>query len=414
MVAVDAEEFEDSNISAEASLDELAELAKTAGAEVVGRMVQKLPYASAATYIGSGKAMELCTYIDAVEATGIITDDELTNAQMANLQKLLDCKVMDRTMLILDIFAKHAHSAEGMLQVELAQLNYRLGKLTGQGVSLSRLGGGIGTRGPGEKKLEVDRRVIRNRIAALRREIKELQAHREITRAKRSDASCTGFAIVGYTNVGKSTLLNALTGADILAENKLFATLDTTTRRYAYKYGNTSREVLLTDTVGFIRKLPHHLIEAFNSTLMEAGYSDHIIHVVDASDPSSYEKMQTVYDTLAQLGIKGKKILTIFNKTDQCDTETLSGLKDIKACKTLKLSAKTGEGLEQIPQAIEEILMDDGIEIEGLIPYSKTALLNEIHQNGTVSFEEYTPDGISIRARVNRRIASVIERSTAD
>ena len=286
---------EDSDTDVEASLDELEELADTAGAIVVGRLIQSLPHVHAGTYIGSGKLYELRQLINETNATGIITDDELTPAQMYNLERELNTKVMDRTMVILDIFASHARTAEGKVQVELAQLQYRLSRLTGKGTSMSRLGGGIGTRGPGEKRLEQDRRVIRNRVAQLRRELKDVVAHRELTRQNREAGPYPVFAIVGYTNVGKSTLLNTLTGADILAEDRLFATLDTTTRLFEYSRNTGKQRVLLTDTVGFIRKLPHHLIDAFRSTLEEAKYADYILHVVDASSPDREDLRSSWY-----------------------------------------------------------------------------------------------------------------------
>ena len=403
LVAVDTGD-DRSTIDAKSSLDELEELAETAGAVVVGRMIQKLPSFNASTYIGSGKIEELAYMILDKGATGIITDDELSPAQMYNLGKVLDTKVMDRTMVILDIFANHARTAEGKLQVELAQLQYRLSRLTGKGISMSRLGGGIGTRGPGEKKLEQDRRVIRNRVAQLKRELSEVVAHRELTRKGREAGSIPVFAIVGYTNVGKSTLLNALTGADILAENKLFATLDTTTRIYEYsREASTSKQkVLLTDTVGFIRKLPHNLIDAFRSTLEEACYADYIIHVVDASSPDRISEMQVVYETLDML-LKGasKKIITIFNKIDKLpDPDDRLGLLDKRACETLQISAKEGLGLDQINKAIDSILREDRKYIELLIDYKDMAKLAHIKATGEILEEKYLDNGVWIRAYV--------------
>ena len=403
LVAVDTGD-DRSTIDAKSSLDELEELAETAGAVVVGRMIQKLPSFNASTYIGSGKIEELAYMILDKGATGIITDDELSPAQMYNLGKVLDTKVMDRTMVILDIFANHARTAEGKLQVELAQLQYRLSRLTGKGISMSRLGGGIGTRGPGEKKLEQDRRVIRNRVAQLKRELSEVVAHRELTRKGRETGSIPVFAIVGYTNVGKSTLLNALTGADILAENKLFATLDTTTRIYEYsREASTSKQkVLLTDTVGFIRKLPHNLIDAFRSTLEEACYADYIIHVVDASSPDRISEMQVVYETLDML-LKGasKKIITIFNKIDKLpDPDDRLGLLDKRACETLQISAKEGLGLDQINKVIDSILREDRKYIELLIDYKDMAKLAHIKATGENQKEKYLDNGVWIRAYV--------------
>lgn len=403
LVAVDTGD-DRSTIDAKSSLDELEELAETAGAVVVGRMIQKLPSFNASTYIGSGKIEELAYMILDKGATGIITDDELSPAQMYNLGKVLDTKVMDRTMVILDIFANHARTAEGKLQVELAQLQYRLSRLTGKGISMSRLGGGIGTRGPGEKKLEQDRRVIRNRVAQLKRELSEVVAHRELTRKGREAGSIPVFAIVGYTNVGKSTLLNALTGADILAENKLFATLDTTTRIYEYSRESSAskQKVLLTDTVGFIRKLPHNLIDAFRSTLEEACYADYIIHVVDASSPDRISEMQVVYETLDML-LKGasKKIITIFNKIDKLpDPDDRLGLLDKRACETLQISAKEGLGLDQINKAIDSILREDRKYIELLIDYKDMAKLARIKATGEILEEKYLDNGVWIRAYV--------------
>ena len=403
LVAVDTGD-DRSTIDAKSSLDELEELAETAGAVVVGRMIQKLPSFNASTYIGSGKIEELGIMILDKGATGIITDDELSPAQMYNLGKLLDIKVMDRTMVILDIFANHARTAEGKLQVELAQLQYRLSRLTGKGISMSRLGGGIGTRGPGEKKLEQDRRVIRNRVAQLKRELSEVVAHRELTRKGREAGSIPVFAIVGHTNVGKSTLLNALTGADILAENKLFATLDTTTRIYEYsrEASASKQKVLLTDTVGFIRKLPHNLIDAFRSTLEEACYADYLIHVVDASSPDRTGELKVVYETLDML-LKGasKKIITIFNKIDKLpDPDDRLGLLDKRACETLQISAKEGLGLDEINKAIDSILREDRKYIELLIDYKDMAKLAHIKATGEILEEKYLDNGVWIRAYI--------------
>ncbi len=402
------------HVDVEASLDELEELAETAGAVVVGRMVQKLPHLNASTYIGSGKIEELAYMIAERGATGIITDDELSPSQMYNLGSALDIKVMDRTMVILDIFAAHARTAEGKLQVELAQLQYRLSRLTGKGISMSRLGGGIGTRGPGEKKLEQDRRVIRNRVAQLRRELQEVVSHRELTRKGRESGDVPVFAVVGYTNVGKSTLLNALTGADILAEDKLFATLDTTTRAYEYSRkiktnsdSNYSRQkVLLTDTVGFIRKLPHNLIDAFRSTLEESCYADYIIHVVDASSPDRISEMKVVYETLDMLKVEQKKSITIFNKMDKIrNPDDRLGLIDSRASEVLKISAKTGEGLDEIPVAIDKLLREDRKFIERLIPYKDMKELNRIKKYGEVVEEDYQEEGVWVKAYVSGRFA---------
>ena len=281
------------------SLDELEELASTAGAVTVTRIIQNREAIHPGTYVGKGKIEEIRDAIYMYDATGIICDDELSPAQMANLEEALEVKIMDRTLVILDIFAARANTGEGKIQVELAQLKYRATRLVGLRSSLSRLGGGIGTRGPGETKLEMDRRLIHQRIAQLKRELADVITHRELTRNQRKRAGVPVIAIVGYTNAGKSTLLNTLTGADVLEEDKLFATLDPTTRSLTLESG---QEVLLTDTVGFISKLPHQLVDAFKSTLEEAVYADMLIHVVDASNPDMDAQMYTVYDTLDKLG----------------------------------------------------------------------------------------------------------------
>lgn len=306
LVAVNASGEEDTN----ASLDELEELACTAGAVSIGRMIQNREKVHPGTYLGKGKIDELRELLWDTKATGIICDDELSPAQLRNLEDALDTKVMDRTMVILDIFAARANTSEGKIQVELAQLKYRAVRLVGMRASLSRLGGGIGTRGPGEKKLETDRRLIHQRIGQLKEELSGVKRHREVTRQQREKNFALSAAIVGYTNAGKSTLLNRLTGAGILAEDKLFATLDPTTRAWTLEDG---QQILLTDTVGFIRKLPHHLIEAFKSTLEEARYSDIVLHVVDCSNPQMDMQMHVVKETLEELEIVDKTIVTVFN-----------------------------------------------------------------------------------------------------
>ena len=332
------------------SLDELKDLADTAGAETVGRLIQNREQIHPGTYIGKGKIEELKDLLWELEATGIICDDELSPVQMKNLQDELDAKVMDRTLVILDIFAARASTSEGKIQVELAQLKYRQTRLTGFGTAMSRLGGGIGTRGPGEKKLEMDRRLIKSRIAQLNRELKDVRRHREVTRDQRSKSRTPVAAIVGYTNAGKSTLLNVLTGADILAEDKLFATLDPTTRVRKLPSG---QEILLTDTVGFIRKLPHHLIEAFKSTLEEARYADLILHVADVSNPRMDEQMYTVYETLKSLDVMDKPVVTVFNKQDKLSGDA-GVIRDLRADYTVKLSAGTKEGIPELLKRSEE------------------------------------------------------------
>ena len=379
----------------EESLDELNELVKTAGAESVGRLIQNREQIHPGTYIGKGKILELKDLIWELEATGIVCDDELSPVQMKNLQDELDVKVMDRTLIILDIFAARASTSEGKIQVELAQLKYRQTRLTGFGTAMSRLGGGIGTRGPGEKKLEIDRRLIKNRIAQLNRELKEVKRHREVTRDHRSRSHAPVAAIVGYTNAGKSTLLNTLTGAEILAEDKLFATLDPTTRGCKLPSG---QEILLTDTVGFIRKLPHHLIEAFRSTLEEAKYADMIFHVVDASNPQMDEQMYTVYETLQNLGVTDKPIITIFNKQDRLEKESI--VRDFKADYTVKISAKTGAGLNDLLEAAEALLREQKVEIEAVYEYKEAGKIQLIRKYGELREEEYREDGIFVRAYV--------------
>lgn len=380
---------------AEDSLAELAELVKTAGALVAGTLIQKRELIHPGTYVGTGKVAEIAELLEHTGATGIVCDDELSPAQLKNLETMLNTKVMDRTLIILDIFAARATTSEGKIQVELAQLKYRLSRLTGLGRSMSRLGGGIGTRGPGEKKLEIDRRLINDRIAQLNRELKEVVKHREIARAKRERNAVTVVAIVGYTNAGKSTLLNHLTDAEVLEEDKLFATLDPTTRMLELE---GHQQVLLTDTVGFIRKLPHHLIEAFKSTLEEAKYADYIIHVVDASNPQRDKQMYIVYETLDHLGVKNKKILTLFNKIDiRTDDDPLQ---DFRADHVLQISATENAGLDAVKDVLQEMLREDKIYIERVIPYAQAGVLQLVRNKGELVSEEYVPEGISIRAYV--------------
>lgn len=377
------------------SLEELSQLADTAGAKTVGMVLQNREAAHPGTYIGSGKLEEVRLLLAETDATGIICDDELSPSQIRNLEQELDCKIMDRTLLILDIFAARATTSEGKLQVELAEHQYRLARLTGLGRSLSRLGGGIGTRGPGEKKLETDRRLIKSRIAQLRRELQEVKRHRELIRERRKKQSVPVAAIVGYTNAGKSTLLNRLTEGGVLAEDKLFATLDPTTRVLKLSGG---QEVLLTDTVGFIRKLPHHLVEAFQSTLEEAKYADVLLHMVDASSPQMEKQMHVVYDTLEQLGVKDKTYVTLFNKQDL--REEKSHVRDFHADYALDISARTGEGLEELKDLLEQILTDRQILIERLYAYPEAGKIQLIRKYGQLLEEEYREDGIYVKAYV--------------
>lgn len=379
----------------EKSLDELEELAKTAGAQTMGRMIQKREKMHPTTYAGKGKLLELKDLIWETEATGIICDDELSPVQLKNLEDTLDIKIMDRTLIILDIFATRASTSEGKIQVELAQLKYRQSRLIGLGKTLSRLGGGIGTRGPGEKKLEMDRRLIKGRIAILNRELADVKRHREVTREQRSKKRIPVIAIVGYTNAGKSTLLNTLTGAGVLEEDKLFATLDATTRNLMLPSG---QEVLLTDTVGFIRKLPHHLIEAFRSTLEEARYADIILHIVDSANEQMDEQMHIVYETLTSLGVTGKPIITAFNKQDRPESQGL--VRDFSADYTLKISARTGDGLEELKRIIEQVLREQKIMIEHIYPYQEAGKIQLIRKYGELLEEDYRDDGIFIRGYV--------------
>lgn len=388
---------------AEDSLEELEELVHTAGAVVAGKILQKREQIHRGTYVGTGKVQEIAQMLEETGATGIVCDDELSPAQLKNLEELLATKVMDRTLIILDIFAARATTREGKIQVELAQLKYRLTRLTGLGRSMSRLGGGIGTRGPGEKKLEIDRRLINDRIAQLKRELTEVQKHRDITRAKREKNQVPVVAIVGYTNAGKSTLLNRLTDAGVLEEDKLFATLDPTTRILELE---GRQQVLLTDTVGFIRKLPHHLIEAFKSTLEEAKYADIIFHVVDASNPKRDKQMYIVYETLDKLGVKDKKIVTLFNKQDKRTEE--EPLRDFRSDHNMGISAITGKGLEEVKQLLSELLRENKIYIERILPFDKAGVIQAIRKQGELLEEEYIPEGISIKAYVPMEIYGII------
>lgn len=384
---------------AEDSVEELAELVKTAGATVVGTLIQKRELIHPGTYVGTGKVQEIAELVEETGATGIVCDDELSPAQLKNLESMLNTKVMDRTLIILDIFAARATTSEGKIQVELAQLKYRLSRLAGLGRSMSRLGGGIGTRGPGEKKLEMDRRLIKDRIAQLNRELKEVRKHREITRSQREKKEVPVAAIVGYTNAGKSTLLNRLTDAGVLEEDKLFATLDPTTRMLELP---GKQQILLTDTVGFIRKLPHHLIEAFKSTLEEAKYADYILHVVDASNPQREKQMHIVYDTLYHLDIKEKTVVTLFNKQDAVTEE--EPLRDFKADYTLNISAKKGTGLEELKMLLCELLRENKVLVERTISYGDAGIIGQIRKSGELLEEDYRPEGIYVKAYVPMEI----------
>lgn len=393
LVAVDLEDGTD----VEHSLDELDELAQTAGALTVGRLIQKRETVHPGTYIGKGKIDELKELVWRQEADAIVCDDELSPAQITNLQEELQIKVIDRTVMILDIFASHARTSEGKLQVELAQLRYRSSRLTGLGRSLSRLGGGIGTRGPGEKKLEADRRLIKERISILNRQLKEVVQNRDTMRKQRTQKQTPTVAIVGYTNAGKSTLLNALTEARVLEEDKLFATLDPTTRALELEDG---QRLLFTDTVGFISKLPHQLIRAFRSTLEEAKYADVILHVVDSSDPKHDFMMEVVYDTLRELGVEDKKVITAFNKIDLLQEGGRHGLRDDRSDATVQISAKEGLGLQELLQKLDEIINEGLVKIERLFSYDEAGKIQSIREYGKLEAEEYREDGIYVKASV--------------
>ena len=382
------------------SMKELAELVDTAGATVLDSIIQSRERIHPGTYLGKGKIEEVRERIEQLDATGVVCDDELTPAQLRNLEDLLDTKVMDRTMVILDIFAKRATTSEGKIQVELAQLKFSAARLIGLRSSLSRLGGGIGTRGPGEKKLEMDRRLIHERISQLKSELKKVESHRELIRKSRDENLAFNVAIVGYTNAGKSTLLNKLTDANILAEDKLFATLDPTTRKLKLGSG---QEILVTDTVGFIRKLPHHLIEAFKSTLEEAKYANLLVHMVDASNEEASSQMLVVYDTLRSLDVVDKDIITVFNKTDLIkEGEELP--RDFHADKILKMSAKTGDGIEDLKKTIENILQNQRVYLEHIFSYKNAGKIALIRKFGEIKSEEYTDDGILIKAYIPAEI----------
>ncbi len=383
-----------------ASLDELAELLDTAGGETASQVVQNLQHPDRGTYIGKGKALEIRDMLELQEADGIICDDELTPSQLRNLSDLIDAKVLDRTMLILDIFAAHASTREGKTQVEIAQLKYRYSRLRGMGEALSRLGGGIGTRGPGETKLETDRRVIQKRIKILSDEIDAMKRSRDTTRKRRTSNAVPTAAIVGYTNAGKSTLLNRLTASDVLSENKLFATLDPTTRTAVLPDGQT---VLFTDTVGFINKLPHNLIDAFRSTLEEARFADIIVQVVDASDEQSELHMDVVRDTLKELEITGKPVITVWNKCDLISDDMK--FRDFDADASVRISAKTGAGIGDFYEELSRILRESRVLVDTVIPYKDAAVIAEIRKYGQLISEEFEAEGTHIVAYVPRALA---------
>ena len=391
LIAVKTREEDDT----EACLEELAELVETAGGITVGTVIQNRENVHPGTYLGKGKIDEVKELVWELQATGVVCDDELSPAQLRNLEDMLETKVMDRTMVILDIFASRANTREGKIQVELAQLKYRAARLVGLRNSLSRLGGGIGTRGTGEKKLEMDRRIIHERIGQLKAQLKEVERHREVQRQQREQTHTQVAAIVGYTNAGKSTLLNYLTDAGILAEDKLFATLDPTTRKLELPSG---QQILLTDTVGFIRKLPHHLVEAFKSTLEEACYSDIILHVADVSNPQMDMQMHTVYETLKQLKVTEKVVVTVFNKMDKMESPVI--LKDLSADYQVKISARTGQGISELLEILETILRSQKVYLEKVYPYQEAGRIQQIRKFGELILEEYVEEGIRVKAYV--------------
>ncbi len=399
LAAVDTGEYD-----ADSSLDELEELARTAGAEVIGRLVQKRESPNTATCIGAGRLEELAGLAANTACDLVIFDRELTATQQRNLEDALPCRVVDRTLLILDIFAGRARSSEGRLQVELAQLQYLLPRLAGQGTALSRLGGGIGTRGPGETKLESDRRHIRRRIKNLKLQLAEVQRQRETRRARRQKIGLPTVALVGYTNAGKSTLLNALTDAGVLAEDKLFATLDPTARALRLPDG---RQVLLIDTVGLVRRLPHHLVDAFRSTLEEAARADVLLNLCDASSPEAAEHLRVTRELLASLGCIDRPILTVFNKCDRLPgSEILLPGEDRQS---LRISARTGEGLPALLEAVAAALPPDRRTVRLLLPFRKGALAERCRREGAVETEEYRPEGVLMSVTLGARLFDAVK-----
>lgn len=392
LIGLDTGEYD-----AEASMLELEELASTAGADVIGTMIQKRPTPDAALYVGSGRAQEISDFCDANDIDLIIADGELTPVQVRNLENKTDTAVIDRTALILDIFAGRAKTSEGKLQVELAQLQYRLPRLAGQGTSLSRLGGGIGTRGPGETKLETDKRHIRRRIAALERQLEAVRLRRERVHERRRKNRALSVAIVGYTNAGKSTLMNALTNAGVLEEDKLFATLDPTARRLTLPDG---REIMLVDTVGLVSRLPHELVDAFRSTLEEAVWADVIVNVCDISSPECSKHMQVTADVLESLGCVGKPVINALNKCDLAPEATRFPL----VGKCVFISAKTGQGLDELLKAVADSLPGKSARAKLLVPYQKGAVAGSVRKNAAVHSEEYTEGGIVMDVTADTRL----------
>lgn len=388
------------NDCTDASMEELELLAQTAGAEVVAHFVQNRATPENATYIGEGKCEEIAAFCEANEIDIAIFDDELTPIQMRNLSDRLEVQVLDRSGLIMDIFASRARTGEGKLQVELAQLQYLLPRLTGSFVHLSRLGAGIGTRGPGETKLETDRRHIRRRIDTIRSELREVVKNREVQRRQRVKEGIQQVAVVGYTNAGKSTLLNTLTGAGVLAEDKLFATLDPTARKLTLPDG---AQVVLVDTVGFIRKLPHHLIRAFHSTLEEAANADVLVHMIDGSDPEAPAHLTVAQELLAQLGAGDKPTILAVNKADIAPSSLLYG------SSSLPISAKTGEGIDELLQRISELLPQKRYRVTVVLPFHRGDLTALLHREGSIESEEYTADGVRITVTVDEKTYAAVK-----
>ena len=397
LVEVDTGEYD-----ADASLAELYELVASAGAEAIGAMTQKRPAPSAATCVGSGMMREIADFCRKYEADLMVFDRELTPTQIRNIERVGGVRAVDRTMLILDIFASRAKSREGKLQVELAQLKYMLPRLSGSGTSLSRLGGGIGTRGPGESKLETDRRHIRRRIDTLNGQLRQLEVRRRQTSRRRKKDGVVTVALVGYTNAGKSTLMNALTGAGVLAENRLFATLDPTARALTLPGGE---KVMLIDTVGFVRRLPHHLVQAFKSTLEQAATADVILNICDASSPEAPVHLEVTRNLLSELGCAGRPVISVLNKCDL--VPDIGGIPMIG--NAVRISAKTGEGIDRLLSAVEENLPSRTERMKLLLPFSKTGLEAEIRRNGAVESEEYTEDGFLLTAQVPRSLAGAVK-----
>ncbi|MBR2319379.1 MAG: GTPase HflX [Clostridia bacterium] len=389
LVSVDTGEFD-----AEVSLAELAELVATAGGEVVGVATQKKESPDKATCLGSGRAQEIALQCEAEDIDLVVMDRELSPTQLRNLEEIFPCRLIDRTMLILDIFAGRARSAEGRLQVELAQLQYMLPRLTGQGAALSRQGGGIGTRGPGETKLESDKRHIRRRLSAIREQLEKVESQRKLRRERRRKDGTPTVALVGYTNAGKSTLLNYLTNAGVLAEDKLFATLDPTARALRLPDG---REVMLVDTVGFVRRLPHQLVRAFHSTLEEAVEADVILNICDASSPHAAEHLQVTGDLLNELGCGETPVLRVMNK---CDLAPEIGDNPNHIC----ISALNGDGVDALLEAVAEALPPDRKMVKLLLPFSKGALAEQCRRDGQVEYEEYVPEGLAMTVILGARL----------